>query len=266
MAALALSRASVPPMSRCRSARARSGDDPVMTAFQQAGSDWPGTIGDPVTIRVDVAFDALPPGVLGSASSGPAPFGHPAVRTVPFATGFASSFVTDRRGGVPARMPDFNTVARHEIAHGLGFTSGVDLIDECADSADLCQLVTAGFHGGAWLMALDLFRYSAPGQRDARVGGSPYLSVDGGVTSMESFSSGVKYGNGWQASHFGTGSTNLMRAFISDGEACDATGNDLAALDAIGWDMAVAVPEPSTWVLMRLGVCGQAGWMRRRRA
>jgi hypothetical protein len=54
-----------------------------------------------------------------------------------------------------------------------------------------------------------------------------------------------------------------MRAFVRDGEFYDATARDLAAFDAIGWDVG-AVPEPETYALMLAGLAA-VGWVSRRR-
>ena len=56
-----------------------------------------------------------------------------------------------------------------------------------------------------------------------------------------------------------------MRPFVSYGLSYDATAKDLAAFDAIGWDVAVAVPEPQTYGLMLLGLAVVGGAARRRR-
>jgi hypothetical protein len=189
---------------------------------------------------------------------------------ITFATGYAGDFVYTRAGGVPSNKIDFITVAEHEIGHALGFTSGVDDIDFCAGANNVCGLPnTVGrFETDWWYEPLDLFRYSGKGKMDVRVGspdGTPYLSVDGGATSIESFSTGTNYGDGWQASHFGPASNTLMRAFVRNGEFYDASAADLAAFDAIGWDVAVAaVPEPETYALMLAGL-GVVGWAARRR-
>ena len=185
--------------------------------------------------------------------------------SIEFATGFANQFVYTRDNGVPSNKLDFITVAEHEIGHLLGFTSGVDDIDFCAGPNNGCGLPNTvnRFEGDWWYEPLDLFRYSAPGQMDVRVGGNPYFSVDGGATGIEYFSTGEEHGDGWQASHFGPNSNTLMRAFVGYGESYDASYADLAALDVIGWNVA-AVPEPETYALMLAGL-GVVGWAARRR-
>ncbi|MEP7101095.1 MAG: NF038122 family metalloprotease [Burkholderiales bacterium] len=184
---------------------------------------------------------------------------------ITFATGYAGDFVYTRAGGVPADKIDFITVAEHEIGHALGFVSGVDDIDYCAGANNVCGLPNSAnrFEDDWWYEPLDLFRYSAKGQMDVRVGGTPYFSADGGSTGIEFFSTGETYGDGWQASHFGPNSNTLMRAFVGDGEFYDASYADLAAMDVIGWDVA-AVPEPETYAMMLAGL-GVVGWAARRR-
>jgi hypothetical protein len=176
--------------------------------------------------------------------------------SITFATGYASSFAYTRVGGVPSDKIDFITVAEHEIGHALGFVSGVDDIDYCAGANNVCGLSNTAdrFEGDWWYEPLDLFRYSAAGVLDVRVGGSPYFSVTGGATSLASFSTGATHGDGWQASHFGPNQVNLMRAFVGNGQSYDASAADLAAFDAIGWNLAVAVPEPATYALMLGGL------------
>lgn len=174
---------------------------------------------------------------------------------ITFSTNFAFDF--DRSNGIGAGTYDFLTVAEHEIGHALGFVSGVDDIDFCAGPNNQCGLPNTvnRFENDWWYEPLDLFRYSAAGVMDVRVGGSPYFSVDGGVTALATFSTGSAQngGNGYQASHFGTSVQNLMRPFVSAGQSYDASAVDLAAFDLIGWNLA-PIPEPSTWLLMAFGL------------
>lgn len=180
---------------------------------------------------------------------------------ISFANAFSSSFAYSRiNGHVPADKLDFITVAEHEIGHALGFISGVDTVDFCVDHAAQC----GSLEDQAVYSPLDLFRYSAAGKRDLTLGGSPYFSVDGGVTGIQPFSTGVAHGNGQQASHFGTSVITLMRPFVGNGQSYDATVSDLTAFDAIGWDLAAAVPEPHTYALL-LGGLAAISLVRRRK-
>lgn len=179
---------------------------------------------------------------------------------------YASMFDFDRADGLPGDKTDFVTVAEHEIGHALGFVSGVDDVDFCSFSPAACRLSGPyDLEQFALYSPLDLFRYSAPGDLDLRVGAPAYFSVDGGVSGITDFATGAFAGDGWQASHFGPNELNLMRPFIGNGESYDATAADLAAFDAIGWDVA-AVPEPATWALFALGLAGVGARTRRPRA
>lgn len=159
-------------------------------------------------------------------------------------------------GSVNTGAYDFVTVAMHEIAHILGFTSGVDRVDRRIDP----DAAADTFESEAIYSPLDLFRYSSEAGPDGdalgldfRVGQEAFFSVDGGLIAFEDFSTGQLHGDGYQASHWRFGSPHLMAPVIFDGTVVSPFGVDILALDAVGWTI---VPEPSTALLFAVsGLC-----------
>jgi hypothetical protein len=233
-------------------------------------------------------------------------FGTGTDADVTFSSAFSFDF--DPRNGITGNQMDFVGVAIHEIGHALGFTSGVDTYDYYAGkgpgaatgAVNNFDNVTAG-------SVLDLFRYSsdprnaAPGTGpvlDWSVGTAAYFSIDGGQSQFNGsslMSTGAYNGDGRQASHFkdtpsaaggcnGYNQIGVMDPTFCYGEMGVISATDLAAFDAIGWDLNLdvlanrdytvntkqiywsltAVPEPMSWATMLLGF-GAAGAMLRRR-
>jgi hypothetical protein len=172
---------------------------------------------------------------------------------------FNSSFSWDfdQSDGVGAGLQDFVGVTVHEIGHALGFVSGVDDVDVVSNpdgpsapiDLDTFRVVTV------W----DLYRYSAAGQLDYAYGGAPYFSIDGGTTSLGTFSTGAFNGDGRQASHWKDNlGLGLMDPTANNPNAAPP-GNenhlgalDLMAFDVIGYQL---IPEASSSVLVLLGGC-----------
>uniref|UniRef100_UPI0025E465AF NF038122 family metalloprotease n=1 Tax=Chamaesiphon sp. GL140_3_metabinner_50 TaxID=2970812 RepID=UPI0025E465AF len=112
--------------------------------------------------------------------------------------------------------------------------------------------------------SLDLFRYSADSTAanaidwtaDAR---DKYLSFDRGVSSIGALATGVRFGDGQQASHWKDSPNDrtitelgIMNPTFSFGQLGVITENDLRGFDVIGWNRtsatATEVPEPSNVV------------------
>ena len=206
--------------------------------------------------------------------------------SITFSNQFAFDF--DPTDGIDATSFDFVGVAIHEIGHALGFRSGVDVYDANSNFA-------GNLNDFAIMSIWDIFRYSdqsiALGVNDWRIGGTPYFSIDGqtmyGADSR--FSTGATFGNGRQASHWLDSAAGLPQLGILDptsarGQQQEITSLDLAAYDAMGWNIAfdvmdqehrrfstatahtAGIPEPATWALMIGGFFGLGGALRRRSA
>lgn len=203
--------------------------------------------------------------------------------TINFSSTFGFDF--DPSNGIDNDAFDFISVAIHEIGHALGFVSGVDLFDLV--STPNGPFLGYNFTDTGIFSALDMFRYSAEGVLDFRTGGDSYFSIDGGKTALldNTFSTGRFNGDGQQASHWKDLGGCSDQLGILDPNSCfgqmgEVTGLDLAAYDAMGWNLNIdalnygfkstseiyleAVPAPSAWSFI-IGALGFVGFSRRRR-
>jgi len=184
-------------------------------------------------LRINVAT-ALAVGLTTDANGDAIDDGVSAFANITFNSDFNFDF--DPTDGIDAGSIDFVGVAFHEIGHSLGFTSGVDIVDNNPNT-DL--------NGFAIFNQLDIFRYSdrsqdafGAGTRDLGYGGETYFSIDGGATNIGLFSTGRNFGDGQQASHWkdGLGLGILDPTAAPRGQVNIITELDLRAFDVIGFD------------------------------
>lgn len=209
-----------------------------------------------------------------------------------------AAFDYDPTDGTTAGSYDFLTIAIHELGHALGFSSGLDTLD--AGSAPKGESGGTDWNDSSLYTALDMFRYSndpndvVAGEGavlDLSVGTETYFSVDGGKTAVADnrFATGVHNGDGDEASHWqdteGCTEIGLMSPTACSGSADVVAAVDLAAMDAIGWNLdesvrddtsyrmtsadiyrafVTVVPEPAGWATMLAGFAIMAGVLRRR--
>jgi hypothetical protein len=157
-------------------------------------------------------------------------------------------FDFDSSNGFDPDSFDFVGIAAHEIGHVLGFTSGVDTLE---------FLSTRNDNTLTFVNTLDLFRYSDLSNQDSNGGAidwsadtrDKYFSLNRGATKIASFSTGSRFGDGSQASHWqDDGGLGIMDPTFAREELGVISENDLRAFDVIGWNRATtatAIPEPA---------------------
>jgi len=169
-------------------------------------------------------------------------------------------------GGITAGDYDFQGLAEHEMEEVLGRITGLQ------SSAV------------SWASPFDLYRYAASGVSSFTYGAvGAYFSINGGLTDLGNFNSvGGGDRSDWRTL---STSTDAQDAYVYTGKALTLTGNDLEALDALGWGVskvtgttplatvtifsppsaASAVPEPATWGMTIVGAALIGASVRRRR-
>ncbi len=130
--------------------------------------------------------------------------------------GFGATYAFDfnRTDGIAAGTYDFMGVAMHEISHVLGRVSGL--------------YGTAAVNG----LAIDLFRYAAPGVTSFGYYEPAYFSIDGGATNLATFnSSGTADRESWVVTP-----GDSFSAYATAGVVNDLTAADKIAMDVLGWN------------------------------
>ncbi|MGH7023465.1 MAG: NF038122 family metalloprotease [Caulobacteraceae bacterium] len=180
---------------------------------------------------------------------------------------------------------DAETVMEHEIDEIMGIGGAGSQLNNFNDDPNYAR----DFYGvrGELLGPMDLYRYAAPGVPSfdpltVSVTGcgpptcsgdpSPYFSVDGGLTSIDTFNQAFALIGGdagdWGlnlsalcpggAGEGGTG--DVQDAFSCNNHVADVSDGkpSFYAFEAIGYDL----PEPATWAIMLAGLCGLGAALR----
>ncbi|MGB3494319.1 MAG: NF038122 family metalloprotease [Elainellaceae cyanobacterium] len=160
----------------------------------------------------------------------------------------------DVSDGIDAQNYDFVGVAAQGVGVIMGFISGVDVLDFNVPQVTNSQNTYFEDSLFPFVSPMDLFRYSEEssdlGIIDWTTGRTnsqgqeidKYFSIDGGVTQIASFSTGLRNGDGfrassWKPDELGGVSLGIMESTPAAGQTLQFSNNDSRLFDAIGWDL-----------------------------
>ena len=165
--------------------------------------------------------------------------------TYTFGGGFSYTYDPNNRA-VPGKI-DYIGVSMHEISEVMGRIG----------------LMGAALNGQPDYMMLDLFHYTGAGVRGLNNGAGRSFSIDNGTTLLKAWNNASV--NGGDLSDWASGTNDTFNAFSSSGVLNALTPVDLRVMDVIGYNR-IIVPEPSTFVMLGLGIVSLLGYRLRKRS
>ena len=161
-----------------------------------------------------------------------------------------------RTGPQDSTKYDIYGVVEHEVDEVLGLSSALD--GQLNPTPPDNPVPPGKLSNGAFVDSLDFYRYSAPGVHSFTndPNAAAYFSVDGGATPLVYFNqqTGGDF-HDWASSgeSFDKGD-QVQNAFGDPGVDINLGPNEITALKAIGYNTQNAVPEPSSFALLALGL------------
>jgi hypothetical protein len=232
----------------------------------------PGFIGESLTNQTAVPYSTLLSAFQNDAKSSD---DATAVASLPASNPTATNFVMSRAEGKALGLLPANATT---VDGWIGFSSSApytfdqnnravtgeyDFIGLAAhEITEVMGRYGFGQNGGSGADSpIDLFRYSSPGTRDlapAFGGSTNYFSINGGTTVINTFNTSCC----GDLSDWSGQTADAYNAFLSLGQVLPVSTGDTREMDVLGYDLST-VPEPSTLVLVSVGLIGCLFFKRR---
>jgi hypothetical protein len=271
-----------------------------MTAFNSAIQFYEATYTDPITINMHVGWgeingQALNPGDLGQSLTNQQGFFTYNQIKAALTADAKSSADLQSVANLPATYPSNNFVMSNAEAKALGLLAGnatgidgwvgfdstapytfdpnnravsgeFDFIGLAEhEISEVMGRYGLGQNGAATgrFSPIDLFRYTSPGVLDMTPENGAYFSINNGNTVINTYNGT----GGGDLSDWKGNTLDSYNASLNSGVEEPVSAGDITLMDVLGYDLAVAAPEPASITLLAwagLTLAGGLHFARRR--